>query len=617
MLGACAGTIDPLFYRYLLDLVVRAAAGHIRRGAALRAAEWAVAGMLATNALQQALQAGLTWAANKVRFDASFALSRQSLARVLNRPLSEHLNTSEDQGAGATMTRMDRGVAALGQLTGDLLQSLLPNLANLAILALLMFRLAPRLGWVALSPLPCFLWVSWRATAAGVAAEEEVQDGWRRLYRRIYEVLAAIKTLKSLAGERAEVARYEKGATAIFACLWRQMRLDTGYGAARGLLASAGRAAVFFYGADLALSHRITPGTWIAAVTYAGMIYAPLAGLSGLYTSLSTNLVTAGAALDIPANAEELALAGARPGERARGEIEFDDVSFEYAGDAAGAARPVLRQASFRIAAGEVVALAGPSGGGKTTIADLILGFHRPSRGRIRLDGHELASLPHAWLREQIAVVLQDAVVFEGTIAENIAFGRPEADFAAIRSAARAAQAEEFIARLPQGYETRIGERGARLSGGQRQRLAIARALLRDAPILIFDEASSHLDGDCESALNAALAHALAGRTIIVITHRPASLALADRVLTVSGGRVAECKPPAPADAGERAPMAYAAARRRATTAVRTATATAAITGSHSTERGWPEARREASQGPAVPPSSETVMMPPKTVPVS
>ncbi|MGH9542433.1 MAG: ATP-binding cassette domain-containing protein, partial [Terriglobales bacterium] len=249
------------------------------------------------------------------------------------------------------------------------------------------------------------------------------------------------------------------------------------------------------------------------------------------------------------------ALAGARPGARARGEIEFDDVSFAYGGEAAGAARPVLRQASFRVAAGEVVALAGPSGGGKTTIADLILGFHRPSRGRIRLDGHDLASLPPAWLREQIAVVLQDAVVFGGTIAENIAFGRPEADFAAIRSAARAAQAEEFIARLPQGYETRVGERGARLSGGQRQRLAIARALLRDAPIVIFDEASSHLDGDCESALNAALARALAGRTVILISHRPASLALADRVLIVADGglrhaqRAAEAEPFAPAAA--------------------------------------------------------------------
>lgn len=552
LLAAAAGSLDPLFYRYLLDLVVRAAAGG-GPAAPLRAAALAIAGLCAVNAAQQVLQAGLTLAANKVRFAATFALSRRLLARMLHQPLSRHVSGGEEQGTGAVMTRMDRGVGALGQLTGDLLQSLLPNLANLALIGALMFRLTPRLSWVALAPLPLFLWATLRATAAGVAAEEQIQDGWRRLYRRVYEMLSAIKTLKSLGGESGELARYDGGARAIFARLWRLTRLDAGYGAMRGVLAAAGRAGVLLYGAALVLEHRMTPGTWIAAVTYAGMIYTPLTGLTGVYTALSTHLVTAGAALDIPETAEP-AEEGCPP-PSLRGEVVFERVSFAYGGEAdaaadgaarvgANAAAPsVLREVSFRIAPGEIVALTGPSGGGKTTIADLLLRFYRPSAGAIRLDGRDSNTLPLDWLRTQMAAVLQDAVLFAGTIAENIAFGRPEAELEAIRAAARAAQAEEFILRLPAGYATHIGERGARLSGGQRQRLAIARALLRDAPILIFDEASSHLDGESESALNAALVAALAGRTVLLITHRRSSLMLAHRVLVVANGRLVESRP--------------------------------------------------------------------------
>lgn len=535
--SALAASADPLFYRYLLDLVVRAASGHTGAAAVLRPAILATAGLLAVNLGQQALQAGLSLTTNKVRFDASFAFARRSLAEILRQPLSRHLATGDDHGVGATMTRIDRGVMALGQLIGDVLQSLLPNLANLAIIAALLFRLAPRLGWVALAPLPLFLWVSWRATAEGVAAEEEVQEGWRRLYRRVHEVLAAIKTLQSLGGETAELARYERGAGAIFARLWRLMRRDVGYGGARGLLSAAGRAAVLLYGADLVLAHRLTPGTWIAAVSYAGMIYGPLAGLSGLYTSLSTHLVTAGAALEL---CEAAAPAGhASPGPPLGGAIEFQNVSFAYT-TPDGESTTVLRDASFRIAPGEIVALTGPSGGGKTTIADLLMKFYEPTRGRILVDGRDLAGVPASWLREQIAVVLQDAILFEGTVTENIAFAAAEPDADAVRAAAQAAQADEFILRLPEGYRTHIGERGARLSGGQRQRLAIARALYRNAPIVIFDEASSNLDGASEAALNAALAPLMAGRTGLLIAHHEAALALADRVLCVADGVVSD-----------------------------------------------------------------------------
>lgn len=654
--GAAAGAIEPLFYRYLLDVVIRAthhAAHHVTPGAMHGAAHGrrpigrelalAVAGLAAVGLGQQLLEAGTSLCVNKARFDSSFALSRRMVAAVLRQPLAAHLGGAganpEESGAGAVMTRMDRGAGALGQLIGDGVQSALPNLANLALIAALLFALSPALGWLALAPLPPFLWATLRATKAGVAAEEEVQAGWRRIYRRVYEVLGAIKTVKSLGGEDAEARRYQSAAAGLFGRLWRLVWVDTAYAGMRGMLATAGRAAVLVAGAVLVMDHRLSAGSWIAAVAYAGMLYAPLTGLTGVYASLSKNWVTAGAALELLAAAGE----GAGEAERGAGErgtvgdgtagngaagrgeagrgpavaraqempavgIEFDGVSFEYGtgggaeqGPVSGArdgtgrsAGPVLRNLSFTIAPGEIVALVGPSGGGKTTIGDLLLGLYEPTSGAIRANGRDLRTMREEDWRRQVSAVLQDPVLFDGTIAENIAYGAESialggdgdvasgnaggaaggaarktareffgegagkkmaraggtaaeaaAIMAAVVAAARAAQADGFIRQLPAGYQARVGERGACLSGGQKQRIAIARALLRDTPVMVLDEASASLDGESEAGLNAALARRLRGRTVLLISHRLTSLSLADRVLVIAGGQVVEQGRPA------------------------------------------------------------------------
>lgn len=230
-------------------------------------------------------------------------------------------------------------------------------------------------------------------------------------------------------------------------------------------------------------------------------------------------------------------------------QVEFDHVAFSY-----GGRPPVLRGLSFTIAPGEILALVGPSGGGKTTIADLLLGLYQPTSGAVRLDGRDARDMPSAWWRRQVSAVLQDPVLLDGSIADNIAYGGMTAeaapDMAAIMAAARAAQADGFIRALPRGYATRVGERGACLSGGQKQRIAIARALLRDAPVLVLDEASANLDGASEAGLNAALARRLQGRTVLLISHRLTSLGLADRVLVIQDGGIAEQGRPADLLAG-------------------------------------------------------------------
>ncbi len=226
---------------------------------------------------------------------------------------------------------------------------------------------------------------------------------------------------------------------------------------------------------------------------------------------------------------------GAEDADRLEGEITFDDVSFTYDG-----AESVLKHVSFTIRPGESVALVGPSGAGKTTVANLIPRLYEPQAGRILIDGVDIRRYTLASLRRQIALVPQETLLFSGTIRDNILFGNPEADAEQIQKAAEAAYADEFIARLPDGYDTVVGERGVKLSGGQRQRIAIARALLRDPRILILDEATSSLDSESEALVQAALKNLLQNRTALVIAHRLSTVRDADRIIVLSGGRIVE-----------------------------------------------------------------------------
>jgi ATP-binding cassette subfamily B protein len=288
-------------------------------------------------------------------------------------------------------------------------------------------------------------------------------------------------------------------------------------------------------GGMLALRGEITVGTLLAFLGYLGSIFAPVQSLTGVYKTIQTGKV---AVETIRAIVEEKDMPADAPDAidlpPVKGDVAFENIHFAFD------ERPILRGVDLHVSRGEMIALVGPSGGGKSTLMALLQRFYDATQGRVLIDGIDVRTVTQKSLREQIGVVLQEALLFDDTIANNIAYGRSDASIDEVIAAAEAARADEFIRRLPNGYETMAGERGAKLSGGERQRIAIARAILKNPPILILDEATSALDAETEAMIQEALEKLVRGRTTFVIAHRLTTVVHADRVCVLQEGRIAE-----------------------------------------------------------------------------
>jgi ATP-binding cassette subfamily B protein/subfamily B ATP-binding cassette protein MsbA len=354
---------------------------------------------------------------------------------------------------------------------------------------------------------------------------------------RVQETLTAIRAVQAFAREPLERERFERQAAASLHANLHLTLLQTGSQMVVSLLMAVGTAAVIWLAGGRALEGVLTPGDVVLLAAYLVMLYTPLETLA--YTAVAVQGAAAGArrvlaVLDVRPDVTDAADAVALPG-RAVGGLTFEHVIFAY-----GAGEPALRDVSLDVRPGEIVAIVGASGAGKSTLASLVVRFYDPQGGRITLDGHDLRALTLRSLRENVALVLQDPIVFGASIRENIAYGRPGATVEDVERAARAANAHEFIAALPEGYDTVVGERGVTLSGGQRQRLSIARAFVKDAPVLILDEPTSALDAENERAILDALARLMQGRTTLIIAHRLSTIRHADRIVVLQGGVVVE-----------------------------------------------------------------------------
>jgi ATP-binding cassette subfamily B protein len=309
-------------------------------------------------------------------------------------------------------------------------------------------------------------------------------------------------------------------------------------GASAGVYAAI--AAVLGYGGVLVSRGDLSAGALTAFLVYTLLIAMSLGGLAEMWAEVMRGIGAGERVFALMARVPGMPLTGGERPARVEGRISLDRVRFSYP------TRPdaeVLKEISLEIAPGEVVALVGPSGSGKSTIAALLSRLYDPLAGEVRLDGRPLTALDPTWLRERVGVVPQEPVLFSATIEDNVRYGRPGASAAEVREACKAAHADGFVSGFPDGYATRVGERGQQLSGGQRQRIAIARAVLKDPRILLLDEATSALDAESEHLVKDALAKLMQGRTTIIIAHRLSTVASADRVVVVEDGRIVESGP--------------------------------------------------------------------------
>jgi subfamily B ATP-binding cassette protein MsbA len=361
---------------------------------------------------------------------------------------------------------------------------------------------------------------------------------WRDISEILQETISGFRVVKAFGMETFEIARFRRAASRLFHV---NMRITRATAFLPPLMEAVGGVALvgaLFYGSWAIESGRLTTGAFTSFLAALFAMYTPIKRLSRVNATLQNALAASTRIFEVlDTHLEVREAPGARVMPRMEGQIEYRDVGFQYA-DAQGAA--VLRRVSFAARAGEVVAIVGTSGAGKTTLMNLLPRFYDVTEGAILVDGVDIRELTLKSLREQIGLVTQETVLFNDTVRANIAYGHEDVDEARIEDAARAAFAHDFILDLPRRYDTVIGERGSRLSGGQRQRIAIARALLKDPPILILDEATSALDAQSERLVQQALSNLMKGRTTLVIAHRLTTVRNASRILVLDGGEIKE-----------------------------------------------------------------------------
>ena len=399
-------------------------------------------------------------------------------------------------------------------------------------------RIDVQLALVALAASPVLLSLSRLYRRRMKQQYEEIKGYESGAYGVLQEVITAVRVVKAFGREDHEERRFVDRSSEGLRARMRAAGSEGALNLLINLTTAVGTAAVLLIGAGKVRSGVLTLGELLVVMTYLTQLYGPLQTVGKTMATLQASLASARRAFELLDQIPEVAeRADARPLLRAAGTVEFVGVGFSYDG-----VHSVLRDVSFVVPAGVRVGIAGRTGAGKTTLVSLVMRFIDPTEGRVLLDGIDLRDLKLADLRSQFAVVLQEPVLFSASIAENIAYARPEASIDEVVAAAMAADAHDFIMRLPEGYDTRVGERGMRLSGGERQRISLARAFLKDAPVLILDEPTSSVDVKTETAIMGAMERLMRGRTTFMIAHRLSTLEGCDLRLEIDHGRLVDIR---------------------------------------------------------------------------
>ncbi len=459
-------------------------------------------------------------------------LRRTVYQHVQRLSLAEH----HESRSGDLIMRMTSDISSIQDFINSALLGILVNALTLAGILGVMLYINWRFTLLALAIVPLLFVVVYVYARRIKAASRAVRKREGELLSAVAEVLSAIHVVQAFAREEYEDRRFVSESRFNVEAGLQARSVKARLSPIVDLTVATGMCLVLAYGGRLALAGELSAGVLVVFLLYLGKLYKPIRDLSKMTDTVAKAAVGYERVMEILEIESRIRnLPGARPAPSFRGRIEFDRVNFAYDGDT-----PVLTDVSFQILPGQVAAIVGPSGTGKTTIAGLIPRFYDPLSGSIRIDGTDVRAYTLKSLRDQISIVLQDTQLFRGTIWDNIAYGRPDASPEDTIEAARLANAHDFIVALPQGYATTVGDRGMTLSGGQRQRIAIARAIVRNSPILILDEPTAGLDAASEQAVIEALDRLMEGRTSIVIAHHLSTIRHADVIFVVNGSQVAE-----------------------------------------------------------------------------
>ncbi|HET9154697.1 MAG TPA: ABC transporter ATP-binding protein [Solirubrobacterales bacterium] len=494
--------------------------------------------------------------AGRVSLAVEFDLRQQFYAHLQRLDLGFF----DGQQTGQLMSRATVDLQAIRFFLGYGLIFITQNLLTITLAAVVMIAINPLLALVALVPAPFVILTATKYSQISRPAQQEVQQRIAELTAEAEENVSGIRIVKAFAREEHQLHRFQRVVARVFDQSIYTTRVQATFSPLIGLLPQIGIALVLLVGGREVIDGGLSLGAFVAFYTYVGMLAGPMRSL-GMALGMTQRAVASGnrmfeildrePAIQSPPGAPALPEGG--------GAVELRGVTLRYGApelhrifspvegkfDAVpdGRARevsPALREVNLEVEAGRTVALVGPSGSGKTSLVGLIARLYDPSEGSVLVDGADVRGIDVDSLRSQIAFVADDSFLFTASVAENIAYARQEATMEEIEAAARRAQADGFIRELPDGYETRVGERGLTLSGGQRQRVAIARALLADPRILILDDATSSVDATTETAIKAGLREAMAGRTTFIIAHRLSTVSLADEIVVMDGGRIVD-----------------------------------------------------------------------------
>jgi len=486
-------------------------------------------GLFVLNAL---VDAGLTWAWTSAGRRMVYDLAEDLFARLQRRSLPFHSRTT----VGDSLSRVTVDSWSIYQLADGLLFSPMHSLLSIGPMIFLMARLDGRMTLLAVATALAMIAASFllgKPLRAAARLKREIES---RIQAHIQQTLTGIPVVQAFAQEERENLRFRGYADAVIRSQQRSALLGSVNSLGSGLITTLGSGIILWIGARHVLAGALSLGSIFVFLVYLNSLQGQMKVFAGLYTTLQSLSATVNrtvevldAAPDLPEKPQATRLP------RVRGEVEFRRVTAGYE-----PGRPILENINLRTAPGESIAIVGATGAGKTTLVNLLPRFMDPWEGRVLIDGHDLRDVKLKTVRDQIGLVLQESYLFPISIAENVAYGRPEATREEIAAAARAANAHDFILALPEGYDTIIGERGATLSGGERQRLAIARALLKNPPILILDEPTSALDSQTESLILQALERLMKDRTTFIIAHRLSTIRNADRIILLKQGQIVE-----------------------------------------------------------------------------